>query len=192
MAEAIKLWWAWRNNANGAFLRSFILMLLALLFTVATVAASVFSSLIVDTGTITVLIDSPLCGGIGNKSADTFANQINYIAPSYADRCMRNGSLPSGCDSYMQPNIPLMVQDVLCPFLNTTWCNTTEAVSVDTGLIDMGKTFGLNLKAKDRVQFRKKTTRCCQSQRLSRTKKRHTWYPSRRTDFGAFLWVNIY
>lgn len=58
----------------------------------------------------------------------------------------------------MQPYIPLIAQDEPCPFLNSTWCNTTEAVNADTGLIDMGQTFRLNLEAKDRVQFQKNTT----------------------------------
>jgi hypothetical protein len=33
-----------------------------------------------------------------------------------------------------------------------------ESVSVDTGLLDVIKTFGLNLGAEERVQFRRKTT----------------------------------
>jgi hypothetical protein len=153
------------KNADRVFLRSFLLVILALLFTVAKVAASVFSSLIVDAGTITVLVDSPLYGGIDNSSAQTFTTQIHYLAASYADSCMKNGSLPKGCDVYTHPNIPLMVQDAPCPFLDSTWCNTTEAVSVDTGLIDMGETFGLNLKAQDRARFRKKDDMHCSSDR---------------------------
>ena len=31
-----------------------------------------------------------------------------------------------------------------------------DAISVDSGLVDVSKTFGLNLAAKDRIQFRKK------------------------------------
>jgi len=58
----------------------------------------------------------------------------------------------------MRQNIPLTVKDAPCPFQNSTFCDTKEAVSVDSGLLDVGKTFGLNLAAKDRVQFRKKTT----------------------------------
>lgn len=58
----------------------------------------------------------------------------------------------------MQPNIPLKVTSEPCPFLNTTWCDTKDAVSVDSGLLDVGKTFGLNLKEQDRVQYRKKAT----------------------------------
>jgi hypothetical protein len=35
-------------------------------------------------------------------------------------------------------------------------CDTEEAVSVDSGLVDVRKAFGLNLPSEDRVTFRKK------------------------------------
>jgi hypothetical protein len=161
MADAVKLWWAWRKNADKPFLRSLVLVMLALTFTAATVAASVFSSLIVTTGVVEILVDSPLCGGI-NTTGTVWRSVKSYVdqtSGSYAKACYLNTTtLSTGCSSFMQPNIPLKVENAPCPFLNTTWCNTTEAVSLDTGLIDVGKTFGLNLAAQDRVSFRKRTT----------------------------------
>jgi hypothetical protein len=160
MADAVKLWWAWRKKADRALSRSILLALLALMFTVATVAASVFSSLIVEGGTIDVLVNSPYCGRV-NTNADV--GRVNTIgvdqtAPEYSAACYRNGSLPSTCDVFMQHNIPLKVQDAPCPLLNDTWCDTTESVNVDTSMLDVGKTFGINLGDKDRVQYRKATT----------------------------------
>jgi hypothetical protein len=160
MADATKLWWAWRKRAKRSFLRSIVLVLLALLFTISTAAASIFSSLIVETGTIDVLIDSPLCGRINSTGTDwqSYTIEFDRSAVAYTTNCYKNGTLPPSCNVYMQPDIPLKVQDEPCPFLNTTWCDTKEAVSIDSGLLDVGKTFGLNLAAKDRVQYRKKTT----------------------------------
>jgi hypothetical protein len=160
MADALKLWWVWRKKAERPFLRSTLLVILALLFTIATVAASIFSSLVVDNGTIDVLVKSPLCGRINSTGTAWRSYSINFdrSATSYAASCYKNSSLPPSCSVFMRPNIPLTVQDAPCPFLNTTWCDTKEAVSVDSGLLDVGKTFGLNLAAKDRVQYRKKTT----------------------------------
>jgi hypothetical protein len=169
MADTVKLWWAWRKNTERAFLRSLILVILALVFVVTTIVASIFSSLIVTTGSIEVLVDSPFCGGISNRGmvsttsvgvriSDQFTSSIHKLAPSWAETCYRNSSLPKICDFLVQPSIPLTVRDAPCPFPNTTWCNTTEAVSVDTGLLDVTKTFGLNLRADERVQFRRKTT----------------------------------
>jgi hypothetical protein len=160
MSDTLKLWWAWRKKADKAFLRSILLMILALIFTVATVAASILSSLIVDSGTINVLVDSSLCGHINSSGIAWRSYMIEYgrSAATYAASCYKEGSPGPNCRVFMQSNIPLTVQDAPCPFLNTTWCDTKEAVSVDSGLIDLGKTLGLNLAAKDRVQYRKKTT----------------------------------
>jgi hypothetical protein len=160
MTDALKLYWAWRKKSSRAFLRSILLVLLALIFTVATVAASVSSSLIVNGGTIEVLVNSPYCGRV-NTNADV--GRVNTIgvdqtAPEYSAACYKNGSLPSTCDVFMQHNIPLKVQDAPCPLLNDTWCDTTESVNYDTGMLDVGKTFGMNLADKDRVQYRKSTT----------------------------------
>jgi len=65
VAEAVELWWAWRKSADRPFLGSALLMLIAILFTAMTVAASIFSSLIVNTGTIDVLVDSTRCAAVG-------------------------------------------------------------------------------------------------------------------------------
>jgi hypothetical protein len=160
MTDASKLWWAWRKKADRPFQRSVLLVLLALLFAVATLAASIFSSLIVDSGTIDVLVQSPLCGRINSTGTAwrSYAVGFDRSAAGYTANCYKDGSLPPSCNVFTQPNIPLGIQDAPCPFLNTTWCGTKEAVSVDSGLIDVGKTFGLNLAAKDRVHYRKKTT----------------------------------
>lgn len=157
MTDAFKLWWEWRSTANRPFLRSFLLIAVALIFTSATIAASVLSSQIVSRGTIDVLVDSPLCGGFGNDS-DAFVSQVAMIAPSYVETCYPDETPRARCQMFMEPNIPLIVRDEPCPFNETKWCNTTDALGVDTDLLDIGKTFGLNLKAKDRTQFRRKTT----------------------------------
>jgi hypothetical protein len=160
MADAMKLMWAWRKKTERPFLRSILLILLALLFTIATVAASVFSSLIVSTGTIDVLVSSPFCGRINTRPevGRVYDMNVDHVAPVYAAACYKNGSLPSICDVFVQPNIPLKVTDVSCPFADDTWCDTKESVNVDSGLLDVGTTFGINLAPEDRVQVRKATT----------------------------------
>lgn len=156
MTDAVKLWWAWRKATERSLRRSILLIGLALLFTGAAIAASIFSSQIVKTGNITVLVDSPLCGGYSNNSL-IFKSQISMLSPAMMDTCYQHSQLRGSCQFYMQPNIVLTMEDVPCPFNDTKWCDTKEAVSLDTGLLDIGKTFGLNLKAKDRTQFRRKT-----------------------------------
>jgi hypothetical protein len=161
VADAVKLWWAWRKKANHAFLRSLLLVVLALVFTVATVAASIFSSLIISSGTIDVLVKSPLCGRINSTGTDwrSYTIEFDRSATAYTQSCYKNTSLGPSCNVFMQPNIPLKVTSEPCPFDNATAaCDTKDAVGVDSGLLDVGKTFGLNLKEQDRVQYQKRTT----------------------------------
>ena len=160
IAEAMKLYWAWRRKADRPFLRSILLVLVAILFAAVTITASVFSSLIVDTGTITVLVDAPNCGqvNISGTAWRTYGQGIDIAAPAYTQECYRDGPLPPACNVFTQPNIPLKVEDVPC-FFNETMCSkkgtTKDAVRIDSGLLDVSKTFGLNLPDRDRVSFRK-------------------------------------
>ncbi|RAR10171.1 hypothetical protein DDE82_001446 [Stemphylium lycopersici] len=156
VAEAVKLWWVWRKKTERPFLRSLLLVLIAIAFTSVTIAASIFSSLIVDTGVIDVLVDSPLCGGatVNTTAIRTYVTALHATAPTYAQECYGNGSLPATCDTFTQPSIPLKTENIPCPF-NETMCNTEDSIRVDSGLIDVGKAFGLNLAAKDRVRHRK-------------------------------------
>lgn len=160
VADTLKLWWAWRKKTDRPFLRSVVLIALALLFTIATLAASIFSSLVVTGGSIDILVDSPFCGRVNSNPlrGRAYALDNDQSAPGYAANCYLNGFLPSSCDVFMQPNIPLTTRDAPCPFKNATFCATQEAFNVDSGLIDVGQTFGLNVAAKDRVQYRKSTT----------------------------------
>jgi hypothetical protein len=109
VAEAIKLWWVWRKKTDRPFLRSFVLVLTAVIFTVATLAASVFSSLVVDTGTIEVLVDSPLCGRFNDSGTawKTYKIGLDIARPDYHRNCYKNGTLPPFCNAFIRPNIPL-------------------------------------------------------------------------------------
>ena len=90
VAEAVKLWGAWRKSADRPFLRSALLVLIAILFTAMTVAASIFSTLIVNTGTIDVLVDSTRCAAVGfNGTAwRTYGDALTQAAPTYAQKLL--------------------------------------------------------------------------------------------------------
>lgn len=159
MADSVKLWWAWRKKTDRPFLRSFFLILLALIFTTATVAASIFSSLVVDTGSIVVLVNSPLCGGIDpTKEWISYRVFMDQYAPDYTVNCYKNTSLPASvCNVFVQPNVTFHVEDAPCPF-NSTMCKREAAVAFESGLVNVPKVFGLNLATKDRVEYRRRTT----------------------------------
>lgn len=160
MIDTLKLWWVWRKKADRPFLRSIILVLLAFGFAAATIAASVFSSLVVSSGTIPVLVDSPLCGFLSETHEGWYSYKVpvDISAPAYAKDCYKNNSLPSTCNVFMRPNIPLKVEDAPCPFWAKSMCDSKDAVTVDSGLVDVSDAFGLNVPAKDRVRYRRKTT----------------------------------
>lgn len=160
LTDTLKLWWSWKGKARRPFLRSIIIILLAFMFTSATLAASIFSSFIVSTGDLVVLIDSPFCGWVRPERLQTraYADPVFATATPYADNCYSNGTgkLSRVCDVFLQPNITFNVQQVSCPF--DSMCQSDVAVSLDSALLDVNQAFGMNLPSKNRVQYRKKTT----------------------------------
>ncbi|KAH6638205.1 hypothetical protein C7974DRAFT_156147 [Boeremia exigua] len=166
MADTIKLWWAWRGKAKRPLLRSLVLLIIAILFTVGTGAASVFSSLVVDTTSLEVLVKSRNCGWahpirIFDRG---MVRPVKQVADPYANLCYTNGAnksaarLPSVCNSLVQRELPFTTTRVPCPFDKLACEPNLESVSYDTGLMDVGSSFGLNLPDSDGVKFRQKMT----------------------------------
>lgn len=163
MTDTIKLWWAWRKRADRPFLRSLVLLLVALLFIAASGAASIFSSLVVDSRNLVVLVDSPDCGWASTKRifAGEYVYPVKAASAPYASQCYNaaatNATLPATCNVLVQREIRFDTRKVPCP-LGDDVCQNTPGIEFDTGLINVGPTFGLDLSDSDAVQFRKKTT----------------------------------
>jgi len=163
MTDTVKLWWAWRSKARRPLLRSLVLLLAALLFVAFSGAASVFSSLVVDSRNLVVLVDSPGCGwaSIQRIFAGEYVYPVKATAAPYASQCYNvttiNGTLPALCDALLQRELPFETRKVPCP-LGEQVCQDTPGIEFDTGLIDVSSAFGLDLSTSDRVQYRKKTT----------------------------------
>lgn len=162
MADTVKLWWAWRKKAERPLLRSLVLLLAALLFVAISGAASVFSSLVVDSRNIVVLVDSPDCGWASTQRifAGEYAYPVKAASVPYASQCYNattaNGTLPAGCNVLIQRELPFTTRKVPCP-LGKDVCQDTPGIEFDTGLIDVGPAFGLNMPSSDGVRYRKKT-----------------------------------
>lgn len=60
---------------------------------------------------------------------------------------------------YIQPKVPLTVEQAACPW-QSSLCLDGErpAISMDSGLLDVSETFGWNLKARDNLWVRRRTT----------------------------------
>jgi hypothetical protein len=164
MADTIKLWWAWRSKAKKPLLRSIILLLIAILFAAATGAASVFSSLVVDTTNLHVLVKSRACGWAETARAyeGGYLHPVKAASVPYAKQCYANegthGKSPSTCNVLVNQALPLNSSRGPCPFDYGACDLDVDSVTFDTGLIDVGPSFGLNMVSSDGVKFRRKMT----------------------------------
>lgn len=167
MADTVKLWWAWRGKAKRPFLRSLVLLIVAILFTVATGAASVFSSLVVDTTSLEVLVKSRNCGWAYpvRMFEKSMIRPTKETSDPYANLCYTDGAnksatnLPSICNSLVKRELPFETTRVPCPFNDPSACEPNlDSVRFDTGLMDVGTSFGLNLQKSDGVKFRRTMT----------------------------------
>ena len=167
-AELVKLWWAWRKNGERIFVRSLLQMLLAILFSIATVATSILSSYIVTTANLEVLVESPSCGFVNISRLDqahggdnAYWSKVKSTAFQYSLDCYQEGKPePAKCNVFTKPKVPQMVtHEAVCPF-SPLMCveGNTSAVDVDSGLLDLNTHFGLNLPPRDRVKFRRKVS----------------------------------
>jgi hypothetical protein len=162
MVDALKLWWVWKRKARRSTLRSILLVLIALTFSVSTIVASIFSSLVVDTSNLVVLVDSKFCTWSNdNATLDSIdPTTILAVAVPFADMCYRNESIekqPAACNIYVRPNITFTNTRVPCPFA-ADWCVGGFAISLDSGLLDLSKDFGLNIPSTSGMRYRKKST----------------------------------
>lgn len=163
MTDTIKLWWAWRKKTNRPLLRSLILLLVALLFVGLSGAASVFSSFVVDSRNVVILVGSPDCGWASAERifAGDYVLPVKAASAPYASQCYNvttaNGTLPAACNTLMQRELPFTTRSIPCP-LGQSVCQDTAGIEFDTGLINVGAAFGLDLPASDGVQFRKRTS----------------------------------
>jgi hypothetical protein len=158
MADSMKLWLAWRRVSDHALTRSFAHLLIALLFAMGSLTVSIFSSSIVSSSNLEVLVQSPHCGmldGSGNGSWESYLSSTAAAAKAYAPDCYQPGSLPAQCNAFLRPNIPFKAQVVQCPFEDKICASS--AISLDSGLIDINDAFGLNLEEADRIKYRRKT-----------------------------------
>jgi hypothetical protein len=201
----IQLWWVWKDKADSAFDCTWVLALLSVVFTAATIAVGIFVSYVVSSTNVEVLVKSPLCGPfdldqylltVSDSDVNTlgFVGYQSYLSTSsraYSQACYQNGSVQSAqCSTYIRPSIPFMVTREECPF--ETMCSNISkpAISFDSGLVNVNRGFGLNLHPRDALKFRRKNT-CA----LLETKDRYfswnkTYGPSKQVQFEEFIGLN--
>lgn len=177
VTDWLKLWWVWRKRVSHALLSSLPLIGLAIIFAVAMVVIGIFSSYLVDSSDITVLIQSPVCGMVDYSYIDPFdslpksrpapewkaayADKVSDLARQYTRDCYVNRTAtPERCKIFVQPIIPSTQSRIPCPFESSICKNISQpGLEFDTGLLDVHDYFGLNLVPKDRIRFRR-TAKC--------------------------------
>ncbi|KAF2866301.1 hypothetical protein BDV95DRAFT_649130 [Massariosphaeria phaeospora] len=164
MAENVNLWWIWRKRAQCPFLRCFGHVLLAFVYVIGALSATISTSFVVQTSNVEVLVNTPFCNKYIHRDQKPGWSHLDKTldrAASYRNRCYGEGvSLPETCHSILiQPRLLLQQSITQCPF-SKSMCTKghVQAISVDTGLLDLTSDLGLNLPRQEAVKIRKKTT----------------------------------
>jgi hypothetical protein len=146
-----------------------LILVPALLCASAGVVAGTFSSSIISTSDIEVLLSSSNCG-FWNQTInnETPINDPNMVATNiftaegleaaelYARQCYNATSLKD-CNTYPSTNIGWNTDYMApCPY-DSSMC-LVPAMQMDTGLMNLNTVFGINFAPKSQLLFRKITT----------------------------------
>jgi hypothetical protein len=201
----IKLWWVWKDKADSAFVCTWVLALLSVVFTAATIAVGIFVSYVVSSTNVEILVKSPFCGPldldrylliVSDSNTDNlgfleYQADLSTSSRAYSRACYQNTSVQSAqCSTYIKPSIPITITREECPYANMCGNISKPAISFDSDFIDVNHGFGLNLHPRDAFKFRRKNT-CA----LLETKDRYfgwnnTYGPSKQVQFEEFIGLN--
>jgi hypothetical protein len=168
-SNRIKLWWTWRDKADRAFACAWLLALVSVVLTAATVAVGVFVSYVVSNTDIEVLVDSLLCcpfdldlynnQTVGGFDLAQYDAELRTLSRDYSQNCYQNmGILPTQCSTYVRPSVNFTRTHEACPFSNICGNVAQPGVVIDSGLVDVNQAFGLDLQPRDNVKLRRKNT----------------------------------
>lgn len=161
VTDAIKLWYSWRLISKKALSRSALLISMSLVYAIGMTVAGVFTSSVVSSTSIEVLVKSLYCRRVGDNTLDSFfvdtASETNIASFAYADDCYKNSSSTSNrCRVFTAPRIPFTTTISECPFPKIG-CDS-PALAFDSNLLDVRHHFGFNLADNDRVTYRRRVT----------------------------------
>jgi hypothetical protein len=172
LIEWTKLYWTWRKRTHRVFYRSIGQLLIALGFAILSVLAGIFSSYILTSSNITVLVKGALCGPLNTEPTvsgfsyayfdglSSYLSMVDDRSVPFAQECFQNTTkLPVRCGAFIQPRINLEPKREKCPFDASVCINHDyPAVSIDSGLVNTNDYFGWNMQPEDHVKYRRKVT----------------------------------
>ncbi|KAF2750849.1 hypothetical protein M011DRAFT_483766 [Sporormia fimetaria CBS 119925] len=153
--DTIKLWRSWRGKAKRPFLRSLVIMVIAVLFSIGTIAESIFSSLAITHEDLVVLVNSPFCGWL-NLGEGRARSALLWRFPSGTDIGQLHRGVVASLPSVSPAERAAYSSTARLSFPDI--CGYKDAVSIDSDLVDVNAALGLNLPTNEGVRYRKKTT----------------------------------
>lgn len=164
--DSLKLLHAWRRQSLASiWTRCLVPASIGLLFALGSLAAGIFSSYIIKTTNLPVLVRSEQCCLLnytayltGDLKDDVYSASLNSAARSFAQRCYTPGSLPSECNFYIRPRVVPKLEFIDCPFDASLCYPGVKAVVLDSGYLDSNDDLGINAPSTDRVLVRRKVT----------------------------------
>ncbi|KAI5861300.1 hypothetical protein GGS23DRAFT_576140 [Durotheca rogersii] len=159
------LFWA-NRSAPSSLLSSLPLILLATLYAVGSIVAGLYSSQIVNSSSLVVLLNSSNCGYV-NPDTSAASGDIEVAVDRYylntltmataLSRQCYNATDTELCGPFVQPTLNWTTNwKARCPF-HESMCDG-PAIELDTGLINSNTALGLNSPLEDQVNLRKITT----------------------------------
>lgn len=166
LMDSLKLLHAWRRQSLASiWTRCLVPASIGLLFALGSLAAGIFSSYIIKTTNLPVLVRSEQCCLLnytayltGDLKDDVYSASLNSAARSFAQRCYTPGSLPSECNFYIRPRVVPKLEFIDCPFDASLCYPGVKAVVLDSGYLDSNDDLGINAPSTDRVLVRRKVT----------------------------------
>ena len=127
VTDGLKLWWSWAGKADRPFVQPIFLTPLVAMFTVATLAAGILSSLIVKRSNVVVLLNSPFGGAI-LPPTPAYKAAVGELSDTYSSKCCSNPYRSGACKIFLTP------QNTSCPF-DPSMCSHSS-LSFDSGLLN--------------------------------------------------------
>lgn len=164
---------AWRyrriSNSNP---KNVLLILFAICHMLLFALAGVFSADFIKAARNVVLVRSPNCGYTLSRTGDEdipSTQQIvgpnakdandTHAASAYSRACYDEENAGPQCNQYPISRLPWMTRaNVSCPFSGNICKDGVGGFEMDTGFLNSHKSFGINSKPSDQVEYRKKAT----------------------------------
>ena len=163
LADSCKLWFRWgrieskkRRDVTQQLLPQIVA---GFLFVLGSLTAAIFSSYVVTSSDLEVLIRSPFCSKfyVGGGYSLYYRTRVQSLSSRYTDECYEDKTpLPVRCSTiFTRSAIPFVEEKVAYPF-DPRIC-ASPSISFDTGLLDLNDALGFNLEDGDKIRYRQKT-----------------------------------